>query len=322
MTPSRLPCRPSTRTRRSVVGQTWRPRWQRCGRLSHLSLLLLLTLRVLSTACPARAWLESCACWAASRWPGRSQQRRRCAPTRVSWSASSLCSQAHCNTAAVTNAVSNTLRAYSALVLRLARVRVLRTSFDLLLFSCSIVQASRPPLACRMLLLRRDARGSARALRRVCGGLEGHQQSCAFAAEAAAPLRSRRFVDWLRVLARAGDGGSGCARCALRAAWRCAEPVLSHAAPSFWHAPSRRKRGPDGGNGGHGGDVVLCADAGVRCLAGVSTSLGGEKGGRGGPQGRAGRRGEDCLVRVPVGTVVWQRLGERPCRGAQRAELF
>jgi hypothetical protein len=36
--------------------------------------------------------------------------------------------------------------------------------------------------------------------------------SCAsrgFAAEAAEPLRSRRFVDWLRVVARAGNGGSG-----------------------------------------------------------------------------------------------------------------
>ena len=33
-----------------------------------------------------------------------------------------------------------------------------------------------------------------------------------FAAEAAEPLRSRRFVDWLRVVARAGNGGSGCVR--------------------------------------------------------------------------------------------------------------
>jgi hypothetical protein len=30
-----------------------------------------------------------------------------------------------------------------------------------------------------------------------------------FGADAAEPLRSRRFVDWLRVVARAGNGGSG-----------------------------------------------------------------------------------------------------------------
>ncbi len=80
---------------------------------------------------------------------------------------------------------------------------------------------------------------------------------------------------------------------------------------SFWHAPAKRKRGPEGGNGGGGGDVVVRADASVRCLAGVTTASNALPGGRGGPQGRAGRRGTDFLIRVPVGTVVWQRLGAR-----------
>jgi GTP-binding protein len=91
------------------------------------------------------------------------------------------------------------------------------------------------------------------------------------------------------------------------------------AACSFWHAPARSKRGPDGGPGGRGGDVVLRADPTVRCLAHVSTSACGEPGSRGGAQGRAGKRGADCIVRVPVGTVVYERLGA--CKQLRAAAL-
>lgn len=136
-----------------------------------------------------------------------------------------------------------------------------------------------------------------------------------FGTDAAEPLRSRRFVDWLRVVARAGNGGSGCVRCACGGArvWRSALGRDRALTPltrcSFWHAAARKKRGPDGGGGGHGGDVIVRADATVRCLANVATTANAEAGGRGGAQGRAGRRGADMVVRVPVGTVVWHRLG-------------
>jgi hypothetical protein len=53
--------------------------------------------------------------------------------------------------------------------------------------------------------------------RRSCASLRG------FATEAAEPLRSRRFVDWLRVVARAGNGGSGCVRYVQRRAQRLEE---------------------------------------------------------------------------------------------------
>ena len=76
---------------------------------------------------------------------------------------------------------------------------------------------------------------------------------------------------------------------------------------SFWQ--SGNKRGPDGGGGGRGGNVVLRADSALRCLATVgSSALNASQGGRGGPQGRVGRAGSDLLVRVPVGTTVWRRL--------------
>jgi hypothetical protein len=51
-----------------------------------------------------------------------------------------------------------------------------------------------------------------------------------FGADAAEPLRSRRFVDWLRVVARAGDGGAGCVRRAARAARRVRQPAADASA--------------------------------------------------------------------------------------------
>ena len=149
----------------------------------------------------------------------------------------------------------------------------------------------------------------------------------AFASQAQPPLRTRRFVDWLRLEARAGDGGAGCVRCAFQPAGeQCMSlsqlphvlqlcfrvsclprPLTRRCRLSFWQASN--KRGPDGGNGGHGGDVVLQADAALRCLAAVhGPALNASTGSRGGPQARQGRAGPALVVRVPVGTTVWQRL--------------
>lgn len=127
-------------------------------------------------------------------------------------------------------------------------------------------------------------------------------------------LRSRRFVDWLRLEARAGDGGSGCVRSGncravapLSSLVVCIDTCVGLTCVSFWQ--SSNKRGPDGGGGGSGGDVVLRADSALRCLATVgSSALNARPGGRGGPQGRLGRAGSDLVVRVPVGTTVWRRL--------------
>lgn len=140
----------------------------------------------------------------------------------------------------------------------------------------------------------------AAALCRRCGGAASQPPLRRLAARRGA--RRRR---WFRLRQVKSFVGRRCASCRQLTCRRC----LHSRGFSFWHAPARRKRGPEGGNGGSGGDVVVCADAAVRCLAGVSTSCNAQPGGRGGPQQRAGRRGADCIVRVPVGTVVWQRLG-------------
>ena len=69
------------------------------------------------------------------------------------------------------------------------------------------------------------------------------------------------------------------------------------------HVP---KGGPDGGDGGHGGDVVLKADASVSSLVDYRFKhhFKAERGTHGKGSKMHGARGEDLVLRVPVGTVV------------------
>ena len=69
------------------------------------------------------------------------------------------------------------------------------------------------------------------------------------------------------------------------------------------HVP---KGGPDGGDGGHGGDVVLKADASVSSLVDYRFKhhFKAQRGTHGKGSKMHGARGEDLVLRVPVGTVV------------------
>src|SRR3989304_5317335 len=62
--------------------------------------------------------------------------------------------------------------------------------------------------------------------------------------------------------------------------------------------------GPDGGDGGNGGSVVLIADGSVRTLKEIGRKrvYRAERGQHGQGSGKHGRRGEDAVLRVPVGT--------------------
>src|SRR5205807_1394451 len=100
------------------------------------------------------------------------------------------------------------------------------------------------------------------------------------------------FTDVVTVQVRAGHGGRGSA--------------------SFRAQPFEPQGGPDGGNGGAGGDVVFEATRDLDDL----TSLAGRhrlaaNPGQAGAGGRKeGRRAADLVVRVPVGTAVYDESGE------------
>ena len=94
------------------------------------------------------------------------------------------------------------------------------------------------------------------------------------------------FVDEAQIHVKAGDGGAG--------------------SVSFRREAHVPKGGPDGGDGGKGGDVWLVADRNVASLLGFKDHphRAAEKGVHGMGKGRHGKRGADIVVPVPEGTVV------------------
>ena len=100
------------------------------------------------------------------------------------------------------------------------------------------------------------------------------------------------FVDQAQLHARAGDGGAGAV------SWRREAHV--------------DRGGPDGGDGGHGGDVWLVASENESSLLAFKDHpfRRATNGGHGSGQKRHGARGKDIEVPVPVGTVVRGPGGE------------
>src|SRR6266498_3571413 len=95
------------------------------------------------------------------------------------------------------------------------------------------------------------------------------------------------FVDRIKVFAQAGNGGRGCV--------------------SFRREKFVPKGGPDGGDGGRGGDVILRADRHVDNLSNLfyEPIIKAKNGGHGMGKKMAGRAGADKIVKVPIGTIVW-----------------
>jgi GTPase len=94
------------------------------------------------------------------------------------------------------------------------------------------------------------------------------------------------FVDRVRIWAKAGKGGDGC--CAFRR-----EKYIP-------------RGGPNGGNGGKGGDVILEVDPHLNNLLHLRLSPHhfADKGKNGEGNQRTGRTGKDHVIKVPPGTVV------------------
>ncbi|OYW84085.1 GTP1/OBG sub domain protein, partial [Candidatus Saccharibacteria bacterium 32-49-10] len=99
------------------------------------------------------------------------------------------------------------------------------------------------------------------------------------------------FVDTAKVFVQAGKGGDG--------------------AVSFRHEIYVDKGGPDGGDGGRGGDVIFRATTGLNTLVDYryKPELKAEGGQNGSKSNRRGKSGDNFIVKVPMGTVV-KRDGE------------
>lgn len=95
-----------------------------------------------------------------------------------------------------------------------------------------------------------------------------------------------KFVDEAEIEIAAGNGGNG--------------------AVSFRREKFIPQGGPDGGNGGDGGDVYVLADENLNTLIDFrhQRHFHAQRGQNGMGRQMTGSRGEDCVIRVPVGTTV------------------
>lgn len=100
------------------------------------------------------------------------------------------------------------------------------------------------------------------------------------------------FVDRVQLHLQAGRGGNGCV--------------------SIRREKFKPLAGPDGGAGGHGGDIVILADPQVTTLLEFHRRphLNAENGGYGAGDYRSGTNGAELVLSVPVGTVVKDEAGE------------
>jgi len=113
------------------------------------------------------------------------------------------------------------------------------------------------------------------------------------------------FVDRIKVFAQAGKGGRGCV--------------------SFRREKFVPKGGPDGGDGGRGGDVVLRADRHVDNLSSLfyEPLIKARNGGHGQGKKMHGRSAPPKTVKVPAGTMVYAvREDEHRENGNQKSEIL
>ncbi|MGC3990987.1 MAG: GTPase ObgE [Chthoniobacteraceae bacterium] len=101
------------------------------------------------------------------------------------------------------------------------------------------------------------------------------------------------FVDQVRISAKAGDGGKGCV--------------------SFRREKFVPKGGPDGGDGGRGGDIILKADPNIDTLAAFyyEPIVRAKNGGAGMAKNCTGRAAKANIIKVPIGTLIY-RMPEVP----------
>lgn len=97
------------------------------------------------------------------------------------------------------------------------------------------------------------------------------------------------FVDDVTILVKAGNGGNGCV--------------------SFRHEKFVAKGGPNGGNGGRGGDVIFIGDKGLTTLLDLkfNKKIKAQNGENGAAKDCFGADGDDVYVHVPIGSVIYDQ---------------
>lgn len=98
-----------------------------------------------------------------------------------------------------------------------------------------------------------------------------------------------KFIDSTEIIVQAGRGGDGIT--------------------TFKTARNKPKLGPDGGNGGNGADVVLCADTGNNTLSTVRYRqlYKAENGGKGAANNKTGKSGAPLYIALPMGTIIYEK---------------
>ena len=100
-------------------------------------------------------------------------------------------------------------------------------------------------------------------------------------------MRSHKFIDFVKVYVQAGNGGNGCS--------------------SFRRERCIPNGGPDGGDGGRGGNVIFQADREVSSLISIHYAPHRRAGHAGHGKGKKlhGRNGKTLMVKVPLGTEIY-----------------
>lgn len=109
-------------------------------------------------------------------------------------------------------------------------------------------------------------------------------------------MASSSFIDYVKIYCRSGKGGAGCMH--------------------LHRAKYLPKGGPDGGDGGRGGHIILRGNRNLWTLLHLKYQkhIMATDGGKGGDSRSFGKNGEDKIVEVPCGTVVYDgETGEYLC---------
>lgn len=115
-------------------------------------------------------------------------------------------------------------------------------------------------------------------------------------------MSNDNFIDYVKINFRSGNGGAG--------------------ATSFYRDKLTSKGGPDGGDGGRGGHIILRGNRNFWTLLSLKyrKHIFAENGVNGGKQNKTGKSGKDIIVDVPLGTIAYDENADKMLEILNHAE--